>query len=322
MKVTRAMLHPELRFRGAAIRLLWPAFTVRKLRVCNRAMRLAAPLLRFPLANRQDVFLPREDGSHLRLCIYAPKTRLGVSVPGLLWLHGGGYALGCPEQDTGFIRRFLAAAPCVIVAPAYTLSPHTPYPAALKDAYHALLWLRDNAARLGVRTDQLFVGGDSAGGGLTAALCLYARDKGGVSIAFQMPLYPMLDDRMASTSMRENDAPIWNAQSNAAAWQLYLGERFGKEDTPIYAAPSRADDLSHLPPALSFVGEVDPFRDEAAEYFKRLSAAGVPVSFRVFPGCFHGFDLFRRTAPGREAAAFLLAGFCHAAEHCRRAQPE
>lgn len=93
-----------------------------------------------------------------------------------------------------------------------------------------------------MRRDKIFVGGNSAGGGMTAALTLYARDKGEVNIAFQMPLYPMLDDRPTKTS-KNNDAPVWNTKSNIAAWKLYLGDDYGTDRVSKYAAPARETDF-------------------------------------------------------------------------------
>jgi acetyl esterase/lipase len=154
------------------------------------------------------------------------------------------------------------------------------------------VWLRDNAARLGVRHDQLAVGGASAGGGLTAAVTLYARDKGDVAVAFQMPLYPMLDDRASTESARENNVPVWDAVTNTSAWKLYLGPLSGSSDIPAYAAAARCEDYAGLPPTLTYVGDLETFLDETVAYVDNLRAAGVPVEFEIFPGAYHGFDGF------------------------------
>src|SRR3546814_1812257 len=113
--------------------------------------------------------------------------------------------MGTPEQDITTCRRLITAQPCVIVASDYRLGIEAPYPAALDDCHDALLWLKTHAGELGVRDDQLAVAGMSAGGGLTAALTLLARDRGDVNIAFQIPLYPMIDDRMDSESASDSD---------------------------------------------------------------------------------------------------------------------
>jgi acetyl esterase/lipase len=243
-------------------------------------------------------------------------------LPGILWLHGGGYAIGTPEQSLPMIGKLINRRSAVVVVPDYRLSVDAPYPAALEDAYETLLWMKDHARTLGIRDDQLMVGGDSAGGGLAAAVSLYARDLGEVAVAFQMPLYPMLDDRMDTESAVGNDAPVWNSLSNENAWSLYLGERFGTMDVPAYAAPARADDLSGLPPAVTFVGALEPFRDETVQYVARLKKAGVPVDFQIFPGCYHAFET---VSPGatvsRQAIEFFLQSYDRAVKTCFARQP-
>lgn len=300
------------------MRAVCPYYTRRAYRRCNRLLGLflqGRTLARGINMRRTEI--PRPDGSMLRVCIYTPKKQL-PGAPGLLWLHGGGYAIGMPEQDVFFIRRYVVETGCVAVAPDYRLSTQAPYPAALEDCYAALLWLRDHCGEYAVSPDKLFVGGDSAGGGLTAAVSLLARDRGEVSVAFQMPLYPMLDDRMTTASVNNNDAPVWNTRSNAIAWQTYLG---GKAPTK-YAAPARETDYSGLPPTLTFVGGLDPFRDETGLYVKALRDAGVETHFRRFEGCFHGFDLLCFwTKPARQANAFMMDGFRYAVEHYAKAQP-
>ena len=135
----------------------------------------------------------------------------------------------------------------------------------MDDCYAALLYLRSHAAALGVRSDQLMVGGESAGGGLCAAVCIRARDEGTVNVAFQMPLYPMLDDRDTETS-RDNHGRGWNTRRNHLAWRLYL-RGSDRADLPPYAAPARLTDFSGLPPAYSFVGDGEPFYAETVRYF-------------------------------------------------------
>ena len=261
----------------------------------------------------------RRDGSPLRLVVVRPVVpRDGAT--GVLWIHGGGYAFGSPDISMPTARRLVAATDCVVVLPDYRLSTQQPYPAALEDCYDALLWLRDHAADLGVASDQLVVGGESAGGGLTAAVTLVARDRGEVALAFQVPLYPMMDDRPTPSSTN-NTAPVWNSATNDAAWDLYLGDLRGG-DVPAYAAPARADDLTGLPPTLTFFGEHEPFRDEIVVYVERLAAAGVPVRWQEFAGAFHAFDMMAPNAPvSRRARAFLLDGFRDFSATHRAAQP-
>ena len=318
--VTRRMIHPEMRNTGSAIRTILPYFKVSTFTKCNRALKFligkGGKGMKF-----EEVFISTAAGKSLRLCVYRPLEQKEKH-PGVLWIHGGGYAIGIPEQDEGFIKGFVNKFGCTVVAPDYTRSTDAPYPAALEDCYEALLWMKEHADELLVRSDQLTVGGDSAGGGLTAALTIYARDKGEVAISYQMPLYPMLDDRMITPSSQNNDAPVWNTKSNENGWKLYLREMYGKDHVPAYAAPARLTDYSNLPPAFTFVGSVEPFRDETVAYMKQLKNAGIPVRYKVFRGCFHAFDLMApNSKPAKEARELLWDSFRYAESHFFAEQP-
>ncbi len=315
MPVHPSQIDPELRRRGTLIRRIRSARTEEQLR---RSSALPGPVDRLLRRRvpaglvRSEEWIRRPDGSRLRILVYRARDAR-PDAPGLLWLHGGGYATGAPEFEASSFRPLIAGSGAVVVSPDYRLSPEAPYPAALDDSYAALLWLKDNAVRLGVRPDQIAVAGGSAGGGLTAATTLYARDEGEVAVAFQMPLYPMIDDRGETESGRDNDAPVWDSVTNRSAWRLYLGDLYGAADVPAYAAPARATDHAGLPPTMTFVGSLDPFRDETVHYVENLRAAGVPVEFREFAGAYHGFDvLVPKASASRAAAAFRDQWFGHA----------
>ncbi|MGQ7297502.1 alpha/beta hydrolase [Quadrisphaera sp. KR29] len=320
---------PDLRRAGRLMSLLTPrsASSFRRQVGVIGAVSAAARALR-PTPAVEDLgggveqlqrWVPRRDGGQQRLLVVRRRAgggrgqdgASGTADPGaaVLWIHGGGYAVGAPEQSVRTARRLVEATGCVVVLNDYRLSAAGPYPAALHDCYDALLWLRDHAAELGARPDQLVVGGESAGGGLTAATCLLARERGEVAVAFQVPLYPMIDDRPTPSSTGST-APVWSSATNDAAWDAYLGPLRGRADVPATAAPARAQDLRGLPPVLTFVGDAEPFHDEVVTWAERLREAGVRVESRVYPGCFHGFDILVPTARvSREATAFLLEGF-------------
>ena len=256
-------------------------------------------------------------GDHsIRLLILRPLERSEKLVPGVLWIHGGGYQSGSAKDI--FATRALSLVVkfgAVLVAPNYRLSKKHPYPAALHDCWAALLYLKENAEELGVRSDQLMVGGESAGGGMAAALCMLARDRGEVNIAFQMPLYPMLDDRDTPSSA-DNHAPNWNSKRNRKAWKRYLRAAYGTELVSCYAAPARREDYSGLPPCYTFVGDIEPFYCETVDYVRRLQEAGVRAEVDVYPGWFHAYDLFFPAKKiVREAIARFEAQVRYALEH-------
>ena len=315
MRTTWRMIDPELRLAGLVGKVLFPP-SAGFFRLIHRMSRRTAGRNIHGLDCSERRIPSIDGGPDVRVRIYAPHSRsTDRPLPGVLFLHGGGYAIGSPEMSAPTYERLMRTRDCVIVAPDYRKSFDAAYPAAVNDSYATLLWLKKNAAALGVRKNQLLVMGQSAGGGLTAAVALMARDRGEVRIAFQMPLYPMIDDRMITESSRDNDAPLWGSRHNRVGWDLYLRELAGRDDVPKYAAAARETDYAGLPPTATFVGDLDPFRDETIQYVENLRAAGVPVEFRLFERCFHGFDLIRPGATiSREANAFMAEQFASAVD--------
>jgi acetyl esterase/lipase len=202
----------------------------------------------------------------------------------LLWIHGGGYVIGSAAQDDRRCRRFADRLGVPVAAVDYRLAPKHPYPAALEDCYEALAWL----TRLpGVDPTRVAIGGASAGGGLTAALALLARDRGELAPVFQLMVYPMVDDRSCDRPrVRNRRYRMWNPNTNRLGWTAYLN---GAD--PQVAVPSRHDNLDGLPPAWIGVGTLDPLHDENVEYARRLKDAGVACDLDIVTGAFHGFDI-------------------------------
>lgn len=169
-------------------------------------------------------------------------------------------------------------------------------------------WVAENAASLGVDPNRIVIGGGSAGGNLTAAVALMARDRKGPALAAQMLIYPVIDDRCNTESMRNgHDALIWTTGYLLAMWNHYIGT--DRSNVSPYAAPARATDLSGLPPAYLITCEHDPLRDEALEYGIRLMHAGVPVELHNYAGTVHGFDLLSPSAVSKRAMADFVAAF-------------
>jgi len=237
---------------------------------------------------RSDHVAPGLNGApDVALRVHRPVGATG-ELPCVYFMHGGGYVFGTHRMDDLRFDRWCPELNCVGVSVEYRLAPETPYPGPMEDCYAGLKWAWDNAAMLGIDRRRLGIGGASAGGGLAAGLALLARDRGEVPLAFQLLIYPMIDDRMTRASASW-EVPIWTPRSNDAGWRAYLGSLFGG-DVPAYAAASRATDLSGLPPAFVPVGALDGFLDEDVDYAMRLTHAGVPTELHVYPGGPHGFD--------------------------------
>lgn len=254
------------------------------------------------------------DKNRIPVFIYRSKD-IKPDAAGLLRIHGGAYAYGAPRRDERFFKPLAANTNTVCVVPEYRLSLQAKYPAAFNDGVSSLIWLKEHAKELGINKDQIFVGGCSAGGGMAAALALYARNTGLVNIAFQILIYPMLNDKMDTPSMKGNKELIWNERQNALSWELYLGDLYKTDDVDIYAAPSREKDLSGMPAAYSFTGTLDPVCDETKEYFDLLKKCGVEAECDIYEGAYHGFDAVpSKTA--KKARARLLEKYKYAAENC------
>ena len=241
---------------------------------------------------REDHQIPGPDGNQIRVRVYRPANAT-TALPGFYFIHGGGMMIRSIDASDLDCEAYVEQVGCVVVSVDYRLAPEHPYPAPVEDCYAGLRWMIDHAETLGVDPSRIAVGGPSAGGGLAAGTCLLARDRGGPPIAFQVLVYPMLDDRNQTPSARAFSGILsWSQEHNASGWSAYLGDAVGGEDVPIYAAPVRATDLSGLPPTIVQVGELEVFRDEDIDYATRLLQAGVPTELHVYPGAFHGWDAF------------------------------
>lgn len=208
-----------------------------------------------------------------------------------LYVHGGGMLLGSVDVYDEILRRYVSASGVPLLAVDYRLPPEHPYPTPLEDCYAGLRWLAERACGFGVDPTRVAIMGDSAGGGLAAAIALLARDRGGPTLARQILVYPMLDDRNTKPDPEIASFLTWNWDDNITGWGALLGASAGKDGVAQHAAPARATDLTRLPPTYIEVGQLDIFRNESVEYAQRLQAH-VPTELHVHPGVPHGFELF------------------------------
>jgi acetyl esterase/lipase len=254
------------------------------------------------LVTREEIEVPGVDPGDLPVParVHAPVDH-SVQLPGIVAIHGGGYVIGDRTMYDGLFDRWCVDPGMVAVSVGYRLAPETPYPGPLEDCYRALKWTATNAETLGIDPSCIGLYGASAGGGLAAGLALLARDRGEVNVAFQFLQYPMLDDRQTTPSSQRDDLHVWSRLSNSFGWKAYLGDLYGGDDIPGYAAAARAEDLSGLPPAYVCVGSLDGFRDEDIIYAQRLLQAGVPTELHVLPGVPHGFELMGDSAIARQS---------------------
>ncbi len=212
--------------------------------------------------------------------------------PVFVHTHGGGYVAPNPMLYP-FTQDIAHECHCVVVSVDYRMAPETRYPGSLDDNYAALRWVYKEAATLGIDRERIAVGGESAGGGHAAALALRARHRTEIPLAFQVLIYPMLDDRTGSSKPAPASMGrfIWNEQCNRFGWTALLGVPAGSPDVPPNSVPARVENLAGLPPAWIGTGSIDLFADEDITYGRRLMDVGVPTELAVFPGGYHAFDI-------------------------------
>ncbi len=289
---TIELVDPELRDALAQ----WPqvpltAGTLARRRVDMLASLSAVPIPDLPDIVTDEIHVESAFGAKpIRVLTYRP-ARSDVPLPVIVHIHGGGFVMGAPEMKDVENRLFASELKCAIYSVDHRLAPESPHPAPLEDIYSVFVWLHANAGQLGLDPDRIGIKGESGGGGFAAGAALYARDRPGPKFAFQHLIYPMIDDRSA---VRQDLHPcvgefVWTQANNHFGWRSLLNEEPGSPGVSPYAAAARAAEMSGLPPTFISVGGLDLFLEENLTYADRLSRAGVPVEFHLYPRAHHGF---------------------------------
>ena len=256
------------------------------------------------VADVRDRVVP-VDGGEVTVRVYTPDG--SGPFPAHVYLHGGGFWMGTIDECDTRCRELCAGAQCVVISVDYRLAPEHKYPVAAEDCYAALCWTVDHAAELHIDANRVSVGGESAGGNLSAVVALMAHDRSGPQIIFQVLEIPALDLTMSSPSIAENgEGYFLTLESLEECYDLYLSDPAQAKEP--YASPLFAEDLSGLPPALVTTAEFDPLRDEGEAYAARLADAGVAVMQRRFDGHVHFSGTFTNLVPSaRDWRALTIA---------------
>jgi acetyl esterase len=259
-----------------------------------------------------DTRCARPDGSVIPVRLYRPRGSAGRILPVLLFIHGGSFVTGGLHSEDSRSEQYAARTGCAVIGLDYRLAPEHPFPAGLDDCWTVLEWLVVESARLEIDPTRIAVGGLSAGGGLAAGLAARSRDAGGPPIVLQLLMFPVLDARGDSGSVRRfRDTPVLTGGGVETMWELYLGP--DRSAPPQYSSPAQLADLSDLPAAFISAAEYDPLRDEALDYASRLLGAGVSVDLRLYAHAYHSFDGFEAArlsqAARQDQVAALRAAF-------------
>ena len=255
---------------------------------------------------RDEVQTTAGAGPQVRALLYKPSAKAATGA-GYLHIHGGGYVMGTPEMSDQVNLQVCARLGVVVLSVDYRLAPEHPIPAPLDDCYTGLAWLHEQASALGLDRNRIGIGGESAGGGLAAALAIKARDAGEYAICHQHLTYPMLDDRTGTPEQPGDPLVgefIWTRDSNQYGWSSYLG------DAPAEApqVPARVENFASLPPTWLATAALDLFRDENIDYARKLMLAGVRTELVSYPAACHGFQM----VPGTQFAKRYAQDHLHA----------
>lgn len=257
------------------------------------------------IVSRQTI--PSLDGDPIPVLLIRPE-QLCSPAPALVYCHGGAFIMKHAPQHLENAVRYAREAHCQVIFVDYRLAPKHPFPAGFDDCYAALRWVLSNADPLGVDTQRVAVGGDSAGGALAAAAAQKAAHEDKIKLCGQLLIYPVTDatGKSASRSAYGNVPPFKDA-SPAALWEAYLGHPTAA-GVPRYAAPIDGE-LSGLAPAYVEIGEFDMLRDEGQAYARALTARGIDVELNETRGTVHGFDLLVADSNISKAAMASRIGF-------------
>jgi acetyl esterase len=232
----------------------------------------------------------------------------------LVYYHGGGHVIGSLDTHDKVARNLCEGAGCVVVSVDYRMGPEEKFPAAVDDSWAALLWTAENAASLGVDSNRLAVGGDSAGGNLAGVVALMARDAGAPKLVLQSLVYPVGDYRLIADSYKTYGEGYGVLTDKAMVWFQNHYLRNLDDANDWRASPLLAKSLKGVAPAVITAAECDVLYDDGVQYREALEAAGVPVQYTLYPGVIHGFfgmapDLDLAVEAQRDVAAALKAAF-------------
>ena len=268
--------------------------------------------MKIKLTPDKDIRVRKIRVGRVPVLVLKPAKRPAADI-GLLWIHGGGYVTGMKEmvymsRAADLVREYGVT----VYSPGYRLAWQKPYPAAVEDCYRVLEYVAD-------REETVMVGGESAGGGLAAAVCMMARDRG-IRVACQLPLYPMISN-VDTDSSRDNHGKVWNTRRNHIGWRLYLRKNAKKPVSP-YAAPAWQTDYTGLPPCYTFVGDGEPFYAETLQYVDNLKHAGIEAEADIYHTDMHAFDMLRDDDLSREAISNFKRHFEQSMRRYKRGADE
>lgn len=242
---------------------------------------------------REIRYIKAEDEEDIPLSIYKPKD-MNENIPCIIYFHGGGFFLKDEAYMHKLVCEYVKRAKCMAIFVHYRTADKYPFPISFKDCCNVIQYVWENTEQLNVNKKKIALGGDSAGGALVGACTLWCRDETDIKLCFQMLIYPVIDSRMRTETMKKYvDSPLWNSTLIKKMWKIYL--RNGIKEKKEYVSPILAEDFSKLPPAYIETAQYDCLYDEGIDYAKLLISAGIKIQLEDVKNVFHGYDMFLNT---------------------------
>ena len=283
-----------------------PIYTLSPVDARAELDRAQAGAVTMPPAEIEKHVIPGGPDGTVSVTVVRPMGANG-NLPAVVYTHGGGWVLGNFATHERLVRDLAEQTGAAFVFVNYSPSPETRYPVAIEQVYATVRWVADHGAELGLDGSRLAVAGDSAGGNMTAAVTLLAKERGGPALRYQALLYPVTDAAFDTDSYEQfADGPGLTRAAMRWFWDAYLLN--GSTRSEATASPLRAtlEQLRGLPPALVITGEADVLRDEGEAYGRSLRRAGVDVTATRYEGVPHDFMMLNalaRTNATRDAIA-------------------
>lgn len=231
---------------------------------------------------------PGFNNANLSTLVIEPKQSIR-NLPCIFFFHGGGFMLRASKAHYQIAKWYAQRANCKVVLPDYRLLPKYKYPVAIEDCYNTYLWLLKNAEKMNINKDMIIVAGDSGGGNIAGAVTAMLRNRGFPLPQGMMLIYPILDKRMNTESMKRfTDTPIWDSCCMKKVWDIYLEEY--DEGQANYFSISEMDSHNFFPKTYIEVAEFDCLRDEGIEFAKKLQSQGVSAEVHIVNGACHGYE--------------------------------
>lgn len=241
------------------------------------------------------LYIPVGAGKKIKVLCYTPEEAADKTTPAIIFYHGGGFVFNAAPHHFSLAKKLAGQLGVRVFFVDYRLAPGHPFPTAAQDCFYSYRYILENAAKFNVDKNRIALCGDSAGGNLSAVVCIMARNSKLIPPCAQVLLYPFVDDDLTSESMRNfTDTPMCNTKDVIKYRKAYVGD--GVCEPKEWFSAVDAESLSALPDALIETAEFDCLHDGGVKYYEKLLQAGNNALLFEAKGTMHGYDIATKSS--------------------------